>query len=829
MNKGKESRQQGGTALCALALALAAQAARAETPAAASPAPVEPTAANAAAGLVTVKTATLKPLVYRMSINGLDVGDAALLQLPNGRLLARVNDLKRWKLKTLEKPEFYFSGEPYQALDSLPEYRIEVDESRQAATLNFQTQAFTGTVIDTYHAESITAQKPQGLGGYLNYELVAAHQDARGASNATILNGDLEAVAFNPLGVLTSEWLGLNLSADKGDAGAISAAGKRHFVRLQTTFTHDMPETLTQLTLGDAIGSSSLYGRPVRFGGLRWSRNFGTQPGYAILPQTAINGETALPSVLDLYVDGVRQSSQQIPPGPFQISSLPVFSGGGEVEVVVRDLLGREQLIHESYFTNGRQLRAGLDEFGYEAGFVRNRFGTESENYGQFVAAGTHRYGFTDKFTGEFRGEFLGSGLQTLGTGGILTVLPIGVFSAAAALSHSDPGYGGLGLLSFDRSLRRGLSLGARAQFTTSDFRQLGLSGTSAAPTRVLAANLGYTWQRVVNMGVSYFNILSRTPSRVTSGVTGTVSTRFHYGSVALTTIERIEPDQDLTLLLNYSFRFFSKGSAALGTTYNRNAAGEYRSQEYARVQQNSPQGQGWGYRAEVRGNQGDRFDSTVSENAEVGLNGPYGSYALEGFHDASGTAWRGTVSGSLATFAEHVFLSRKINSSFAVIETGVPELPISVYSQISAVTDANGVALVPDLRAYQANDIRLDTNNLPLDYIVPFTEVQAAPYFRSGVLLAIPGKRSLSATAAFTQANGRPVPAGATLQLLGGDHTEFGVGKNGEAFITGLKVGENVAQISWAGMMCTISFTVPENAGFQPNIGPFQCMENPE
>lgn len=818
-------RQRG--ALVALCVASGPALAAGEAREIAAAAPVA--AAASALGTVPASVAAQPlPLPYQVSINGMNVGDAVLLKLPDGRLLARVADLQRWKLRTLAKPAFFYAGDAYQSLDAIAGYRVELDSQNQRASLSFQPQAFTTSVIASNPVFAIPPQKPQTLGSFLNYEVVASRQDGNGSAGGTAVNGDIEAGVFNDWGVLTSQWLGRNLTDEGTDFSGFAGNGGRQVVRLNTTFTRDMPATLTQLTIGDAVGGSSLYGRPVRFGGVRYSRNFSTQPGYAILPQPALSGETTLPSVLELYVDGVRRQTQDIPPGPFQVNSLPVFTGGGEVEVVVRDLLGREQIIRESYFTGAQQLRAGLDEFSYETGFVRNRFALRSEDYGQFVAVGTHRYGFSDEFTGEARAELLGSGLQTLGFGSVLTVLPIGVISTAVALSHSDPGYGGLGLIGIERSLHRGFSIAARAQFTTNDFRQVGFSGSSEAPQRVLTANMGYAWRNVANLGVSYFNIANRRPSVTTSGVTSSFSTRYGIGSMSFTAIERIEPRQDLSLLLNLAFSLPANHSAGLGYAYNRNERGDYAGQEYARVQRNLPTGEGWGYRAEVRGNQGDKFNGNVTASGAVGLNGPYGSYGLEAVHSGDITAYRGTVSGSLGAFAEHVFVSRRLTSSFALVETGVPDLPLSVYGQLAGRTDRYGVAILPELQPYQANNVRIDTKNLPLDISVAVTEVDTAPYFRSGVLLSLPAKRTVGAVVAFTQANGRPVPAGATLQLLG-DNTEFPVGKKGEAYITGLKVGENVATINWAEMMCTISFTLPADAGFQPSIGPFQCMENPQ
>ena len=86
--------------------------------------------------------------------------------------------------------------------------------------------------------------------------------------------------------------------------------------------------------------------------------------------------------------------------------------------MVVRDILGREQVITQPFFTSSRLLKQGLQSYSYELGFVRRNFGIDSNNYGRLMAVGTHRLGFTEKFTGEVHGELLGN-QQSVGLGGV--------------------------------------------------------------------------------------------------------------------------------------------------------------------------------------------------------------------------------------------------------------------------------------------------------------------------------------------------------------------------------------------------------------------------
>src|SRR6185295_14046787 len=129
--------------------------------------------------------------------------------------------------------------------------------------------------------------------------------------------------------------------------------------------------------------------------------------------------------------------------GPFSIQDLPVVTGRGEARLVVRDLLGREQVIVQPYYASPRLLQQGLHEYSYEIGAIREDFGISSNHYGRAMAVGLHRLGITDRLTGEVRVELLRD-QQTLGTAGAWLWPDIGVFTASLAGSHADRGAGGL-------------------------------------------------------------------------------------------------------------------------------------------------------------------------------------------------------------------------------------------------------------------------------------------------------------------------------------------------------------------------------------------------
>ena len=150
------------------------------------------------------------------------------------------------------------------------------------------------------------------------------------------------------------------------------------------------------LRVGDAISATGAWGRAVRFGGVQFGTNFATQPTLVTTPLLAARGEAIVPSTVDVFINGQRVANETVPPGPFAIESLPAITGAGELQVVVTDALGRQQIVSRPYYSGPTLLRAGLNEYSVEAGAIREDYALESFAYGELFAAGTFRRGMTD-------------------------------------------------------------------------------------------------------------------------------------------------------------------------------------------------------------------------------------------------------------------------------------------------------------------------------------------------------------------------------------------------------------------------------------------------
>lgn len=759
-----------------------------------------------------------EPLIYSVRINGRAAGDAVLMRV-DGRLFAGEGDWDAWHLARPQQ-SIRIDGETFFALDDAPGFAITVDAQRHEAQLQFAPRAFARSVLSVRPYERIQPQRPPGLGGFLNYDFTATRSVPDGAAATSQVGGLVEAGVFDPRGVLTSQWLGRNLTDDP----ALGDTTPRRVVRLETAFTRDLPDTMQTLRLGDGVGGAGMWGRPVRFGGVRWHRNFATQPGFVTLPQPSLAGETALPSVLDVYVDGLRRQSLEVPPGPFVVDNLPTVTGQGEVQVVVRDLLGREQVLTDSYIAGLRQLRAGLADWSYEVGAVREDFALESNEYADAFAAGTHRYGFTDTFTGEARVEAQGSEILAAGLGATVALPRIAVLSNAVALSHGPDGSGGLDTFSIQHSTRRALSLGARLQVASRDFVQAGLAPGASVPARTLGANLGYALRPYGRVGVAYVDRDERGLLPDFEAVTVTLNVGWRRASVTLLAIDRLEPSREWSVGVSLSMPFGrSRDIVGAGYRTREPEEGAGSTQSYARMQRGLTEHEGWGYRVLASRTEDETGVATTGAEAGAAANARYGSYALEAATVEETDTYRATASGALGALGGHAFASRKLTRSFAVVETGAGDIELLVNNRVAGRTGADGVAVLPLLQPYQRNAVQVDATNVPMDVEVHSGEFVAAPYYRSGVLIPLDVRRARSALLTLRQADGTPVPSGAIVRIAGRD-AEAPVGRNGQAWLTGLAPGDNAIEVRWNGTRCAITFALPADAGVQPQLGPFTC-----
>lgn len=745
---------------------------------------------------MTAAADTGQTLLLEIYLNGQRSGQTLpIRQQGDGRLLAAVKDLAVLRFLPPPAAALHQTQPEWAYIDALGLGIVRLNAATQTLWLDAAADKFQPAMRVATGPSAPTPQMPSA-GASLNYELTAS-----GGGDDARIGSQVDLVAFANGWVADSRLYNPDLTDDG------------RFIRLSSTLTRDRPEHMDSLRFGDAISGAGSWGRPVHFGGIQWSSNFATQPEFITFPLPSISGSAALPSSTEVFVNNMRVYSGAVPAGPFSLNTLPVITGQGEMQMVVRDILGREQLVTQSFYASRELLKRGLHGFSYEIGAQRRNFGLASNDYGPWRMSGTHRYGFNESLTGEAHAE-MAEDSQAAGVAAFTLMRNLGVVEAAVAGSHSDLGNGGLLVLGFDRKTQH-LSLGIRNQMTTRDFRSAGQLPDVPAASRQTRAHVGLSDARLGSFGVGYFSQDNRDRTDneiVTANYNRNLGRNW---TLNLSAFKSLDQSQDYAFGLTLTHAFGERRSVSLNTSHGSDA-----DRLLLQMQQSMPIGNGYGYRL-LAGMEG-------SERLEGGLSmqNDYGTYRLEAARNRDADAYRASVSGSLAWLGGHAFLSRQLGDSFAVVRVpGYANVQIYAENQPVARTDRNGAALVPKLRPYQKNRISIEQSDLPLDAQIDSLEMNAVPYMHSGYDLAFPVRQAKAAVLKLVLVDGKPLAPGSVLKLDGRQES-FPVGYRGQAYLTGLAEHNRLQGRLPDGRICEAVLDYPVSDEPLPDLGTVLCGE---
>jgi outer membrane usher protein len=748
-----------------------------------------------------------KERLLMVDINRQQLNQSVLVLEDNaGALYLWIHDLRRWRVHEPDPAAAVaYQGEQYYPLSAISDVSHVYDPDAMTLMIEVRPGAFDKTALVTTSEKIPAAVKP-GPGGFFNYDLFASN-----AEESRQRSGQFELGYFNRFGVGTTSLLGEELGSQS------------RFTRLDTSWTIDYPEPRQTLHLGDAINVPGSWGRSVRFGGIQFGTNFGTQPGFVSFPAQSVVGQAVLPSTVDVFVNNALVSRQDVPPGPFSISNLPVITGAGDVRLVVRDLLGREQIVTQPFYGSQSLLLEGLEQFSAEFGFVRENFGIESNDYGAWLGSGTYRRGLSEHLTGEVHGEALRD-QATVGAGGDYLLPQFGTITAYLAGSRrkvtadSNASTGRTAIFGIDRQAQP-WSFAARSQWTSRGFAQIGLSPPQLPPVRLSTLNVSYSGQGSGSVSASYVGQHNRDQADTRLATMSYSVSLGKFGSFMLSALRDLSGDRSTTIFAALNLPLSASTSFSLSSQSLRGGNNPKSDLFTTTLQRNLPAGEGYGYNVQARSDGGKEVSYSMQNNV--------GTYMVGAGQSQGSTETRLSVSGGLAMLDGDVFPSRRIDQSFAVVR--IPDYPnvrILADNQPAGRTDADGNALIPRLRAYDRNLISIDQRDLPIDAEIDKLKLDVVPYFRSGIDVKVPIRRSRGATLTVHLEDGSALPVGAMVTIVNvvGNDAACVVGYGGQVYVVGLGATTRL-RARWGSAACEFDVTLAPNAEPLPDLGTFTCI----
>lgn len=179
--------------------------------------------------------------------------------------------------------------------------------------------------------------------------------------------------------------------------GQLNASSKgTEYVRGLTTWQRDRLKSGTTVQVGDVFTGSTTLTPTVNLGGVRFATDRGLSGGEPTWPVPLLGGVAETRSTADLYVNQTRTGQHTVAPGPYQLDHYPVVNGRNEVQLILKDDFGREQVVSRSFYHSPKSLKKGTTEFDISAGLLRK--GSSQTYQAPAIAAKVER-GMTDNWT----------------------------------------------------------------------------------------------------------------------------------------------------------------------------------------------------------------------------------------------------------------------------------------------------------------------------------------------------------------------------------------------------------------------------------------------
>lgn len=307
-------------------------------------------------------------------------------------------------------------------VSTLPEVRVEYDSSGQRLMM-FVPREWVGENSTSFTGDSERSEPMYGRGALLNYDIYTSQTENIGSQIALWH----ELRFFEQNAVLNSTGTQRqNLSGDLQQ--------KQGYIRYDTTLTLTNEDDATVWNIGDVITDSLSWSNSVRLGGIRYGRDFSVRPDLVTWPLPQFSGEAAVPTSVDVFINGYRAGNTRLQPGPFTLTNLPYINGAGDAVLVTTDALGRQVSTTLPFYVASEVLKSGLSDGALTVGSLRRNYGIDNFDYGPAAGSGTLRYGLTDYLTLEGHGE----AAQELALGGAGAVIKLGQFGVVnSAWTHS--------------------------------------------------------------------------------------------------------------------------------------------------------------------------------------------------------------------------------------------------------------------------------------------------------------------------------------------------------------------------------------------------------
>lgn len=604
----------------------------------------------------------------------------------------------------------------------------------------------------------------------------------------------------------------------------------------------DLPALRAQLTIGDASTNGELFGS-TRFRGVRIASDDRMLPqsmrGYAPTVRGVANSNARV----QIHQNDTLIYDIAVAPGAFEINDLPASGGSGDLTVTITENDGTVRTLIVPYASVAQLLRPGQDRFSATLGTLRDS--GLSDDVGMLEA--TWQRGLTNAVTGYTGLQLSDDSRYRALVGGVALNTPVGAVALDTTFTSAklrQPGGG-------DEQVS-----GTSSRVTYSN--RLSSTNTTFSLAAYRYSTEGYrTLQETALHNDRWRRVGQDTPGDdrwdlPTQRQKSTFQLNMHqplgnYGTVYVTGSAQNywnRPGSDRQYMAGYNH---SIGRANYGISASRTRLPDGRWDNQYNVGVSMPLGASTrgrhqptlslsadrrgdgstGAMASVAGSAG--RSSQISYGANASRNGDNTSFGVNGGYQSSIGSVSGSysrsngndnfsanISGAVVAFPGGVALAPRLGDTIGVIEAKGATGSRTGTTGISRV-NRRGHAVVPNLAAYQRNQVNLDPQGASLDFELKNSSQQVVP--RAGAVVKVKFEVDSGRAAVITarQGDGSPLPFGA--DVLDEEGKVIGVVGQGSRMLARVSRDVGVVRVAWSDAdtgprQCMIDYRLPAAAG---------------
>ncbi|MEI2265523.1 fimbria/pilus outer membrane usher protein [Erwinia sp. CGal63] len=695
-------------------------------------------------------------------------------------------------------------------VSAMPQVKADYDQIRQRILLTVPPGWLPRQTLNDQQQNGPRYPGRTSTGALFNYDLYTSRTSGSGSR----LSAFNEFRLFGTLGQFSTNGVWQQQLSGQ-------TAQNEGYLRYDTYWSNQNETRSLSWRAGDLITDALSWSSSVRLGGIQIARDFSVRPDLVTYPLPSFSGQAAVPSTVDLFVNGYKNSTNNVQPGPWSMTNMPFVNGAGEAVVVTTDAAGRRVSTTMPFYVSSNLLKPGLSDFAFSAGALRNNYGIKSFDYGSAAASGSYRYGVSDWLTLESHVE----GANTLalgGAGGQIRIGSLGVINAALAQSQMDGDHGNQYSWGYQYNNSR-FNIGTQHIIRSATFgnlalygdRNSGVAGTEFTLSRRSAQySASVALDRFGSLGAAFIDITSGSGDR--TQLWNLSWSKNIWGSSSLyVAASRDQRQGEWSGTISLVIPFSERGNASLSLDRDQQGTTSQR----VTVSRSMPTDGGLAYDASWanQSSGGDYKQGSLSwRNQKIETSAGF-------YGDGDYTTEWADVTGSLVLMDGSYFAANQVNDAFVVVKTDYPNINVRYENQLMGKTDAGGYLLVPGISSYYPAKYDIDTLDLPADMTAASVEQRFAVKRDSGYLLHFPIEPLRAANVILHDQNGEPLPV-STQVIRPGAATEY-VGWDGLVWMENLREANPFRAETPDGRHCEAELNVP---GGRPRslqtYGPLTC-----